>query len=751
MASRGRRSNTRSGIKRSAFKGGKVRPERRFTCLQCGKKFRYPDSLRDHTTMAHGPVKPTNTPKPRIVHKDARSTLDVAREMAAKRGGISSTTLIARSRRQSTRKEGAVATATAASKWNGKGSRPPKSTGKTRDEVGGGGKGKTVARGSVGSRNTGETGAASPGKVRKTLTMPHGVEEELVEALGGRGTLEAKDWDKVVDIVKRYPEASYFMGCMGRLPIHIASAAGVPLTTVFLLLQANKTVAKLPDRTLGQVALHFATERGASLKIIGLLYQAFPEAVTVKSMMGRLPLHLALLNGATPEVVTFLLKAAPDTIREVDNLGQLPLHCIMRGNPCTDTLKLMVDAYPESVKVKDKQAMVPFWVAVKERVASPVVKYILNQYPKVMNERMFKKRGTALHGALEFQHPFETIQCILDWWKLAAAELDSYLNFPLHIALTRCASLDSVRMVLDAWPAAVEKINKFGELPLHLAAKRASDVEVVKLILAAYPQGARCATRCLPGVNSTVRTYGNLPLHLAVAGIALTGKEESYLDEPSNVENLTAILSLLLAEYPEAASIRNDDGMYALSIAADNQMPATLLEPIIERYPRAACMKDLNGWLPLQSYVQWAKDVIELYLRWGLLCDEAVPVSMLVGGNFVAALRDHMMVDDFDDIVEKCRALVMDGNAFVALCCCGRSQQRALDDRLLLALLYGENVGCGGNGDVLPAEDSGRALPGALLHGVLDVKRIRLHVRSFLWPSVTECLTSAQSVIANLW
>lgn len=154
---------------------------------------------------------------------------------------------------------------------------------------------------------------------------------------------------------------------------------------------------------------------------------------------------------------------------------------------------------------------------------------------------------------------------------------------PLAITASRGCSAACVSAVLDEWPEAAQALDSKGRSVLLVACGGAT-LETVELLLDARPDAVR-----LPC------TAGRLPLHAA-------------LDLPRAGER-AAVVARLVAEYPEAAAVKNplSNGMLPLHGGAWKGLPLAVLRALAAAHPPAAAEISPTHFLagPPVLYAVW--------------------------------------------------------------------------------------------------------------------------------------------------
>jgi hypothetical protein len=75
----------------------------------------------------------------------------------------------------------------------------------------------------------------------------------------------------------------------------------------------------------GNLPLHFACARAASLEVVQYLVEQWPEAVKKTDIYGYLPLHHACQNKTPLELMQYLVEQWPEAVKTTDVSGKTPL------------------------------------------------------------------------------------------------------------------------------------------------------------------------------------------------------------------------------------------------------------------------------------------------------------------------------------------------------------------------------------------------------------------------------------------
>ncbi len=177
-------------------------------------------------------------------------------------------------------------------------------------------------------------------------------------------------------IIEAYPNAVREKNELGELPLHIAVRYGGPVEVIQLLIEAYPDAVRKKNE-YGDLPLHSAVKnrpteiqlptdvypdafyKGASVEVLKLLIEEYPDALKEKNYGGELPLHVAAKKGASVEVIQLLIKAYPDAVREEDRSENLPLHTAIAGEASVEVLQLLIKEYPDAAKIENRDGFLP--------------------------------------------------------------------------------------------------------------------------------------------------------------------------------------------------------------------------------------------------------------------------------------------------------------------------------------------------------------------------------------------------------
>jgi len=266
------------------------------------------------------------------------------------------------------------------------------------------------------------------------------------------------------------------------------------------------------------------------------------EAVDVNS--GELPLHMiARHSGAWTLLIDMVLVLYPKALIHRDQMGALPIHHAAAHDNLA-ALEIIYSAYKEGINDTDKKGRLPIHVAA-EFDAVDTVKFLLSKAPEGAYTMVYRPPNNDGGG------------------------------LPLHIACRNYASIGVITALLAENFSSAKRTDENGDLPLHLLLRCGEVVDqvVVKTLLT-----------CFANAVSRTDMHGDSPLAIAL-------KHQCR----------TAVISIILMQYPEAAGVLNGDGHSALFLAFQHSADDRTIMGLLNHAPELATAVDRKtGLLPIQ-------------------------------------------------------------------------------------------------------------------------------------------------------
>ena len=183
-----------------------------------------------------------------------------------------------------------------------------------------------------------------------------------------------------------YPQCINVADRHGKYPIHCllggVHVKNISKLTQLLLKYDQGAVKKLGPS--GQLPLHMAIQLYRGMDIMKLIFDAYPEAIYVKSIDFReeTPLQLVQRRGLGEEVASFFdyqlyfVRLSEEHAAQDEN-GEFFMHSgLNRGLLSLGTIKLMVKANPAIINVADNRGNTPLKIAVNHG-DNEIAKYLI--------------------------------------------------------------------------------------------------------------------------------------------------------------------------------------------------------------------------------------------------------------------------------------------------------------------------------------------------------------------------------------
>jgi ankyrin repeat protein len=234
-----------------------------------------------------------------------------------------------------------------------------------------------------------------------------------------------------------------------------------------------------------------------------------------------------------------------------------------------------------------------------------------------------------LHWACSGGPPTKVIQALLDRYPSAARKVDQEGSTPLHFACHYSASVGVLEALLQVYPKAIRMQDKYGRTPLYHAAHKSAGMEILDKLLKADPTTATIS--CVPawaheqvaGDNSralAVRT----PLFLAWAAV-LSDRRTREEKRGKKWDKATLLLQTAYQHSSNVSPTRVQRPFQSLhaAISLDLYLPESVVPMITQAHPEQLERVDPNtGQLPLvlvagmsHYSTSRSKSLIELLLQ----------------------------------------------------------------------------------------------------------------------------------------
>ena len=372
--------------------------------------------------------------------------------------------------------------------------------------------------------------------------------------------------------------------------LHLAAEMNAPENVLMSIINADPGSLKSRDK-FGHIPLHHAAEKGASLQVIKLLHEEYPEGITSISDDKSLPLHCALLHeDASEEAIRFFLMQNPDAANAKTHDGWLPLHCAAEFHGSREIISMLYSANPDGIKERDDAGKTPLHWAVEKNSSLEVIEFLLEEYPDALLVKDRQGR-LPLHLCVSREDcQIEILRALLDFdADLTKTAVKTKMNgglLPLHCASQAQASGQIIKILCGHDKLGATALDDNNMLALHHAAESPiRSVSVIDELLKLNPAGVLAP-------NKTKMT----PLHCALNSDAPLLVVKRLLDGPVARQGSKPQTS---GHQSSAAAAKGNHGNYPIHIAAMKSSDVGVITALYEAFPKGMYEKNASGARPL--------------------------------------------------------------------------------------------------------------------------------------------------------
>lgn len=199
-----------------------------------------------------------------------------------------------------------------------------------------------------------------------------------------------EDWARAYRRVSKHPEIARQKTLINldgqnteaHLLHYLCRKKNVPVALVQAFVAACPDAARAGDEVLDCLPLHVACEHDASVALLKVLMNAYPEGLIRPDKDGNLPVHYAC-SLESPESALYLLEACPELVSMKNNKGQTPLHlACSRYDVSLELVQELTRLNEDACKSRDWQGRLPLHSACMWKAAPEVVELLLKCYPQ---------------------------------------------------------------------------------------------------------------------------------------------------------------------------------------------------------------------------------------------------------------------------------------------------------------------------------------------------------------------------------
>ena len=280
-----------------------------------------------------------------------------------------------------------------------------------------------------------------------------------------------------------FPESINLTATNGMYPIHAVisviqhrenPATAVEIVQFLLNCDPNQKLVQFQGNSLLHVACgkwYNATNIEVGIKMMKILFDAHPEAITSANNKGHMPLHILCNNSkvdeaAAIETLKFLLQKHSEAVSHADNEGFLPIHHAARWRS-PEFCRVLIDAYPGSEQITAFNGRLPLHHACLKG-SLETVDFLYRQYPEAIDRTTAGGKYPiylAIAGMTKRKSPstaVDIVQFLLDCdpnQKQIKIRGKSLLQFACKLPYNDSnveAGVQIVKILFDARPEAIE-------------------------------------------------------------------------------------------------------------------------------------------------------------------------------------------------------------------------------------------------------------------------------------------------------
>mmetsp|Transcript_17469 Transcript_17469/g.25233 ORF Transcript_17469/g.25233 Transcript_17469/m.25233 type:complete len:608 (+) Transcript_17469:57-1880(+) len=262
------------------------------------------------------------------------------------------------------------------------------------------------------------------------------------------------------------------------------------------------------------------------------------EGASRRDLDGLIALHWACSGSPPVEAIEAIIKAYPEGAEDVDSEGSTALHFACHYGASYSVVELLLRVNKNAASIKDVYGRSPLWHAMDKSAGEDVIRSLVAVNPLMIISPCIPQDPTK---ARRIKVPLPRRTPLFLAWQAVVRDRRSSLLLSGKI-------WDKAQVLLEA----AHKINQ-GEqqttyFMLHaaVAMDQYLPTQVVAYALQLYPDQIK---------HRDTLNMGRLPLAVAAASKQLTNERSEEL------------IRLLLAVYPEAATVPDSQGSFSLSLA----------------------------------------------------------------------------------------------------------------------------------------------------------------------------------------
>lgn len=250
--------------------------------------------------------------------------------------------------------------------------------------------------------------------------------------------------DTIQYMLELYPESINARDSDGWLPIHSAAYQLGRTDIIETLLKHDPDGAsKKTTNNARQLPIHLAC-CSEGIEVVQVLYDAFPEALSVPNGRGSVPIDMVRMNEfSNSSAIEDFLEAqlvyahkAKDVVamHTLDEKDWLPLHHALKDKAPLGSIKLLLKGNPSAIRIADKNMAFPLHIAC-EFSSIKVVKYLV-ELSRIPMSYLDMNRDSILHYACRGGN-LEVIKYLLGNHLSLVSDTNADSKLPFQLLLER--------------------------------------------------------------------------------------------------------------------------------------------------------------------------------------------------------------------------------------------------------------------------------------------------------------------------
>jgi hypothetical protein len=204
----------------------------------------------------------------------------------------------------------------------------------------------------------------------------------------------------------------------------------------------------------------------AILKIVQILYDAYPEAVESNEVTSNVGSFCEEVQTFIRTQLIYARKAKDRTSMTTrDENGQLPLHRALRGlinNATLGSIKLLVKGNPSAMRTPDNAGALPLHLACQHQESASIVAYLIGVDQTTL-QAFDEKGNTVLHYACRGAKHTTISLLLKEYGGISVSRRNAHNQLPIHLLLESkevsdredTRYVESIYRLLRAYPETV--------------------------------------------------------------------------------------------------------------------------------------------------------------------------------------------------------------------------------------------------------------------------------------------------------